>query len=223
MGRTLWKRTCTALAVALLTVTGGYAHSVPATLSDTMEQDIDVAVQGVDSFWKKHWSEYFTETYSSPRIVGLYDGTSTDAPTCGGQKLDAGNAYYCRPPEDYLAWDTNLMTKGYQTGDVYVYFIVAHEWGHAVQSRLDVRLQDVSKELQADCLAGAELKGAEQDGTIIFETGDVKELAQAITSLSDELPWTKVGDHGTANQRIHAFNKGLSEGVGGCLPLTAPR
>lgn len=88
MGRTLWKRTCTALAVALLTLSGGYAHSVPATPSDTMEQDIDAAVQGVDSFWAKHWSEYFTETYSSPNVVGLYDGTATDAPTCDGQKLD---------------------------------------------------------------------------------------------------------------------------------------
>lgn len=222
MGRTLWKRTCTALAVALLTLSGGYAHSVPATPSDTMEQDIDAAVQGVDSFWAKHWSEYFTETYSSPNVVGLYDGTATDAPTCDGQKLDAGNAYYCAP-EDYLAWDTNLMAKGYQTGDVYVYFIVAHEWGHAVQNRLDVRLQDVSNELQADCLAGVGLKGAEQDKTIVFESGDNKELAQAITSLSDELPWTEVGDHGSANQRINAFDKGVREGVEGCLPLTAPR
>ncbi|MEU1038378.1 hypothetical protein [Streptomyces sp. NPDC005907] len=115
MRRTLWKRTWTALAVALLTLSGGYAHGVPAAPSDTMEQDIDVAVQGVDAFWKQHWSEYFTGTYSSPRVVGLYDGTSPDAPTCGGQKLDAGNASYC-VPEDYVAWDAGLMTEGYQTG-----------------------------------------------------------------------------------------------------------
>ncbi|WP_217214725.1 neutral zinc metallopeptidase [Streptomyces sp. AC550_RSS872] len=185
-----------------------------------MQEDIDAAVQGVDEFWKKHWSDYFTESYTSPQVLGLYDGTAPDAPTCDGAPLEAGNAVYC-PSEDFLAWDVGLMKQGYSTGDSYVYFVVAHEWGHAIQSRLDVALQEVSTELQADCLAGAELQGAQDDGTIGFEEGDAAELEQAIHSVSDQLPWTNPEDHGDADQRTKAFVRGLDGGVNACLPLTA--
>ncbi|WP_405614494.1 neutral zinc metallopeptidase [Streptomyces sp. NBC_00076] len=227
MSRKFWMRMCTAVAITpLLVISGSYAYSAPqrapATVRDAIEQDIDTAVQGVDDFWTKHWSEFFTETYSSPTVLGLYDGRSADAPTCDGQPLEAGNAFYC-PTEDYLAWDIGLMQTGYATGDAYVYFVVAHEWGHAIQRRLDVRLQDVAEEIQADCLAGAELTGSQEDGTIAFEDGDADELVKAIYSVSDDLPWTNVGDHGDADQRSSAFVRGMKGGVESCLPLKALR
>ncbi|MEV7003481.1 neutral zinc metallopeptidase [Streptomyces sp. NPDC093982] len=231
MSREFWLRVCMTAAIApLLLVTTGHTYGAPAKAVDaravgakavdTMEQDIDTAVQGVDAFWTRHWPEYFTGTYASPDVLGLYDGTSADVPTCGGEQLEAGNAAYCRP-EDYLAWDVGLMREGYSTGDAYVYFIVAHEWGHAIQNRLNSQLQEVAGELQADCIAGAELQGAQNDETIVFEEGDAKELIEAIHSVSDELPWTAEGDHGNADQRSNAFIRGLEGGVDACLPLTA--
>ncbi|MFE3555043.1 neutral zinc metallopeptidase [Streptomyces sp. NPDC059193] len=224
MAGTLRTRMCTALAAVLLAMTGGgYAYGLPATVSeDTLEQDIAAAAEGVDAFWQKHWSEFFTESYVSPTVLGLYDGTAPDAPTCGGEKLEPGNAFYCIP-EDYVAWDINLMNTGHAAGDAYVYFIVAHEWGHAVQSRLASPAQDIGRELQADCFAGAELQGASQDETINFEAGDQEELAAAIASVSDTLPWSDSADHGSVEQRIHAYNKGVEGGVEDCLPLTTPR
>lgn len=211
---------CAAAITPLLLFSGGYAYGAPAESGDPMQEDIDTAVQGVDEFWKNHWSEFFTESYTSPQVLGLYDGTAADVPTCGGEPLVADNAQYC-VPEDYLAWDIGLMREGYSTGDAYVYFVVAHEWGHAIQNRLNVELQEVSTELQADCLAGAELQGAADDETIVFEQGDADELVNAIYSVSDDLPWTNSGDHGNADQRSKAFIRGLEGGVNNCLPLTA--
>lgn len=220
MSRTFRMRICAAVITPILLVSGGYAYGAPAQYGDPMQEDIDAAVQGVDEFWKKHWSDYFTGSYTPPQVLGLYDGTAVDAPTCDGVPLEAGNALYC-PSEDFLAWDVGLMKEGYATGDSYVYFVVAHEWGHAIQSRLDVTLQEVSTELQADCLAGAELQGAQDDESIVFEEGDAAELEQAIHSVSDQLPWTKPEDHGDADQRTKAFVRGLDGGVNACLPLTA--
>ncbi|MFD8231769.1 hypothetical protein ACFV20_07720 [Streptomyces sp. NPDC059696] len=204
------------LATAVLALTGGWAYGAPAV--DDMDQDIETAVQGVDAYWDAHWSDFFTGTYVPPTVLGEYDGASADVPLCNGEPLADDNAVYCATTEDYLAWDTDLMRDGYRFGDGFVYLVVAHEWGHAIQNRLDVRLRTIDSELQADCLAGAELEGAARDGTIVFEAGDVDELRTALVLVADETPWTKVGDHGSASERVDAFTRGQQQGVEACLP-----
>ncbi|MEV3968552.1 hypothetical protein AB0K68_10495 [Streptomyces sp. NPDC050698] len=208
-------RVCAALAAAVLSVCGGHASAEPA---DTMAQDIESAVRGVDAFWDGHWSEYFTGTYVPPAVLGAYDGAAPDVPTCGGEPLADDNAFYCTTTEDYVAWDTDLMSDGYRYGDAFVYLVVAHEWGHAIQNRLDVQLRTIDGELQADCLAGAELEGATRDGTVVFESGDAEEVETALVRDADKTPWTKVGDHGSASERVDAFALGQQQGVEGCLP-----
>jgi predicted metalloprotease len=56
--------------------------------------------------------------------------------------------------------------------DVFPYVVIAHEWGHAVATRLDPSYLKAAPELQADCLAGLALCGAERDGTLQLEDGD---------------------------------------------------
>ncbi len=140
---------------------------------------------------------------------------------CGGEKLNgAGNAYYC-VPGDYIAWDWNLMSSQFldeAIGDSFVYLVIAHEWAHAIQARLDMELVTVDAELQADCLAGAALAGAEQDGTIITEPGDRGEVFQSLASIADEVEWGNTESHGSADQRIEAYQAGEAGGVEACLP-----
>ncbi|MFF8935874.1 hypothetical protein ACF08O_14310 [Streptomyces paradoxus] len=208
-------RVCAVLAAVVLTVPVGHASAAP---DDEMTQDIETAVQGVDAYWEAHWSEFFTESYVPPTVLGEYDGASPNVPTCDGEPLDDDNAVYCSTAEDYVAWDTDLMRFGYEYGDAFVYLVVAHEWGHAIQNRLHAELQTVDGELQADCLAGAELEGAAQDGTVVFESGDVDEVHTALVRDADKTPWTKEGDHGSASERVDAFTMGQELGVEGCLP-----
>ncbi|WFB06852.1 neutral zinc metallopeptidase [Streptomyces sp. LX-29] len=185
--------------------------------ADSVEQDIDSALQVTDAYWSTHWPELFTGSYSAPRVLGAYDGAAADVPTCGGSPLPDDNAVYCSDG-DYVAWDMDLMRDGHGKGDAWVYLVIAHEWGHAVQNRLNAGLVSVARELQADCLAGAVLFGAARDGTLRFEEGDTDELSDALTELADATPWTDTSDHGDAGQRISFFNKGAESGVRGCLP-----
>ncbi|TVL92895.1 neutral zinc metallopeptidase [Streptomyces sp. SAJ15] len=185
--------------------------------ADTVEQDIDSALQVTDDYWSTHWSELFTGSYSAPRVLGAYDGAAAEVPTCGGSPLPDDNAVYCSDG-DYVAWDMDLLRDGHRKGDAWVYLVIAHEWGHAVQNRLNAGLVSVAGELQADCLAGAVLFGAARDGTLRFEEGDTEELSAALTELADATPWTDTSDHGDAGQRISFFNKGAQSGVRGCLP-----
>lgn len=185
------------------------------------EQEVAAEIKDAESvvnqYWTTHWSEFFTGTYTPPQVVGLYDGRSPNAPLCGPEKAPPLNAVYCQP-DDFVAWDVQLMTRGYEIGDSWVYLVVAHEWGHAIQARLDQSLTSQASELQADCLAGAVLYGSVADRTLVFEEGDVKEIATALTIVSDETPWTNVTDHGDPFERIGAFDLGRRGGVPACLP-----
>lgn len=184
-----------------------------------LASDIDTAVNVTNGFWAAHWSEYFTGSYSPPTVAGVY-GPPYTAPTCGGVPPEPDNAFYCRTGEDFLAWDARLMSEGARLGDSWVYLIIAHEWGHAVQFRLSAELETRNAELQADCLAGATLYGAVADGSLQFEQGDERELTRALSELADETPWTREGDHGDTFERISAFGTGRSGGVPACLPDT---
>jgi predicted metalloprotease len=184
---------------------------------EALDEDTQTAIDVVDTFWAAHWSEYFTGEYTSPTVYGYYDGTDPDsAPSCNGEPLEAGNAFYCGETDE-LAWDVSLMSDGYRAGDAFPYLVVAHEWGHSIQARVD----DVTTnayELQADCLAAAALYGAAMDGTLQFEEGDEKEITNALTALADSTGWTDTTDHGDTFQRIEYFDAGRQGGVAACLP-----
>jgi len=75
-----------------------------------------------------------------------------------------------------------------------------------------------ARELQADCLAGAALGGAIEDGQLELETGDTEEIVETFVLIGDSEPWTDASSHGTTEQRLAAFEVGISDGVPGCLP-----
>jgi len=173
------------------------------------------AVAAVDGFWRRNFTQLFGRPYQSPRVAGGYRGSN--GPICAGQPALAFNAFYC-PSQDFLAWDENLMDAGYQrVGDSWVYLVVAHEWGHAIQSRINRYQVSLATELQADCLAGATLAGAQRDGLIRLQPGDNEELAATLTVLADTYPWTNHGSHGDAQQRVASYNLGAGQGVLACI------
>ncbi|MET9292251.1 hypothetical protein [Streptomyces sp. NPDC003077] len=193
---------------------GGQAGSPGGQrLDDAWQTEARDAVGVVDRFWRTNWNTYFTGVYRSPRVIGTYTPGTPRAPACGGQPALANNAFYCSAG-DFIAWDGKLMRDGYAKGDSWVYLVIAHEWGHAVQRRV-LGIEAPAQELQADCLAGATLFGAQD---LRFEPGDTDELGAALTELADETPWTNAQDHGNAQQRVSAFSDGGRNGVRACLP-----
>jgi hypothetical protein len=196
------------------TSSGGSAP-IDAVDRSAMRTDEETAVSATDTFWRRRFAELFGRSYRPPRVEGSYLGS--DGPRCGGEPSVPFNAVYC-PAGDFVAWDDNLMAAGYQQiGDAWVYLIIAHEWGHAIQARLDRSRVSVAAELQADCLAGATLQGATEDGSIAIEPGDTEELTRTLLAVADDFPWTSERDHGNAQQRIAAFNQGASGGVQSCV------
>lgn len=182
--------------------------------ADSRSGDERTAVRIVNTFWKS-WFAQRGARYKPPEVEGGYTGRN--GPTCGGEPSVPGNAYYC-PSGNFLAWDENLMRAGYtQIGDAWVYLVIAHEWGHAIQAQLPGRLVSKAVELQADCLAGASLQGAAQQGLVRIEPGDDEEISQTLEAVADDYPWTDQSSHGDAKQRTAAFRTGVAGGVDRCL------
>ncbi|MFC5187934.1 neutral zinc metallopeptidase [Actinomadura harenae] len=206
-------------------VPGADASFMPGTtaeeatpLQQDLQQDLQDAQDVVDAFWRRHWAETFGGRYAPPAVLGPYDGANPAAtPRCGPRLLERDNAAYC-PDGDYLAWDEHLMRVGQGTGDAWMYMVIAHEWGHAVQHRMPSRLVSRRGELQADCLAGAALAGAARDGALHADPGDRNEIDAEFHQIGDGTPWARPGDHGTAAQRIAEFARGGAGGVRACLP-----
>jgi predicted metalloprotease len=96
-------------------------------------------------------------------------------------------------------------------------YVVAHEWGHHVQSRLKLFAgkTSVQIELQADCLAGvwAYSVWARQ----LLEPGDIEE-AVSLAALVGDAPGTSPNNadaHGSSKQRVNAFKRGYRSGRAG--------
>ncbi|MEV4256837.1 hypothetical protein AB0J52_27055, partial [Spirillospora sp. NPDC049652] len=173
-----------------------------------LQQSLQDAQDAVDGFWRRHWTRVLGGRYDPPAVLGPYDGSNpATTPRCGGHPLLRDNAAYC-PEGDYLAWDEHLIRDGLGSGDAWIYMVIAHEWGHAVQRRMPPALVSGRTELQADCLAGAALRGAARDGALLVDPDDQTEIDAAFRQIGDGTPWTRPGDHGTAAQRIAEFTRG---------------
>jgi len=212
-------------AATVLAMSAGpaLAQELPGPSDAPPEQEFTDAAAVVDQYWTSHWTDYFTGSYAPPELLsgssigvpGLYD-SNVEQLTCDQEALPPMNAWYCGE-EDFIVADYNFLNKQ-DVGDSFIWLVVAHEWGHAVQARLDLPYQAVADELQADCLAGAALAGATADGLIQWDAGDVQEISDSLDALADETPWTDPDSHGDSSQRVDAYNQGVENGPNGCLP-----
>jgi predicted metalloprotease len=161
--------------------------------------------------------------YSPLQGYTYYRSDQGGGPRCGDQPAPANNAFYC-PAGDFIAWDeTGLMIPYYvQGGDFAASFVLAHEFGHAMQARLP-RKEDagVLRELQADCFAGAWARWVSRRG--LLDPGDLDEATLAVFAARDVpgTAWTDPRAHGSGFQRTRAFGDGFEGSVKECYP--APR
>lgn len=119
-----------------------------------------VAVQAIADL-EQYWAEQFPKLYDKEfeQISGGYYAVTADspAPPCTTSPEEvAGNVFYYST-EDVVAWDAQQLLPELQDkfGPFTIAVVMAHEWGHAVQTRSNFTGRTVTQELQADCFAGA--------------------------------------------------------------------
>lgn len=184
------------------------------------------------------WTKIFKENgwnYEAPKLV-LFSGQVQTA--CGGASSASG-PFYC-PGDRKVYMDMTFFEElkskfGAEGGDFAVAYVVAHEIGHHVQTLLGTsakmrKMQEglseaeanklsVALELQADFYAGVWTHYNEEMNKIL-EPGDIEEALSAANAVGDDAIQKKMQGqvvpdsftHGTSEQRMYWFKKGLKTG-----------
>ncbi|MGL2986781.1 KPN_02809 family neutral zinc metallopeptidase [Flavobacterium sp. RSSA_27] len=184
------------------------------------------------------WNKIFQENnlrFEPARLV-LFSGQVNTA--CGGASSASG-PFYC-PGDKKIYMDMSffeeLRTKfGAQGGDFAVAYVIGHEYGHHIQNLLGTstkmrQLQQgkseaeanklsVALELQADFYAGLWTHYNEKQNAVL-EPGDIEEALSAANAVGDDAIQKKMQGqvipdsftHGTSEQRMYWFQKGLQSG-----------
>lgn len=182
------------------------------------------------------WTDIFRREglqYREPTLRLFTDQVSS---ACG-QASAAVGPFYCPGDQKVyldLAFFKELQNRFRSPGDFAQAYVIAHEVGHHVQKLLGTsdkvdamrgRLSEkemnqlsVRLELQADFYAGVWAYYAQKKG--LLEVGDVEEALRAATAIGDdrlqkESQGYVVPDsftHGTSEQRVRWFRKGLETG-----------
>lgn len=188
----------------------GTENRAVATGPSQLQEDVDAAVSTVESYWSAFFDARGLR-FTPVESVFAYD--SADDGSCGGQAFTPNNAFYCRPG-DFIAYDVNFLAQQYVSiGDAFVFYLIGHEYGHAVQSDLGItHRRSILHELQADCLSGAYLGDSVRQEVLQIEDGDIDELVASLASVGDQptVPWFAEGAHGSGQQRTKAFARGYN-------------
>ncbi len=184
------------------------------------------------------WNKIFQENnlqFEAAKIV-LFSGQVETA--CGGASSASG-PFYC-PGDKKIYMDMSffeeLRTKfGAEGGDFAVAYVIGHEYGHHIQNLLGTstkmrQLQQgkseaeanklsVALELQADFYAGLWTNYNEKTNAML-EPGDIEEALSAANAVGDDAIQKKMQGqvvpdsftHGTSEQRMYWFQKGLQSG-----------
>ncbi len=184
------------------------------------------------------WSDEFNRrglSYRPPKLA-FFDNAARTA--CGDASADVG-PFYCPGDEEIyldLAFLEQLQSQLGANGDFAQAYIVAHEFGHHLQTVLgterkvraaqqqnpdDTNRYSVAMELQADCYAGVWSKLADQQSSgINLTTENIAEAQKAASAVGDDRiqkqsqgqidqdSWT----HGSAADRKKWFTTGATSG-----------
>ncbi|WP_329110082.1 neutral zinc metallopeptidase [Micromonospora sp. NBC_01699] len=183
---------------------------------EEFERDITGAVRLAELYWEQRFTESGQRFEAVGRVLA-YSRTGEIA--CGRQEIPRNNAAYC-PAGDFIAYDVNwAVTVFRQIGDAFIFFLLGHEYAHAIQARLGIEHQfTIQSELQADCMAGAYIGDSVQDRQLDLKDGDLDEFRAGLVAVGDDpdQPWFAEGSHGTPEQRIDSFFRGYDRSYTAC-------
>jgi predicted metalloprotease len=201
---------------------------------EPLRKFVAVVLADTEDVWNALFPQHFQRRYELPKLV-LFTGQVESA--CGMASAAVG-PFYC--PEDHkayldLGFFSEMKEKFNAPGDFAMAYVIAHEIGHHVQNQLglsdkvhrargqvsqaEYNALSVRLELQADFLAGGGAHHAQRPKYILV-SGDVEEALNAANAIGDDTLQRQAQGHvvpdsfthGTSEQRIRWFRRGLESG-----------
>lgn len=179
---------------------------------EDMQAYLDQIIPMIEQFFDTAYADISHPT----QYVYVSEGESVST-GCGGI-TDAAYAY-CRADGTIYIGQRTLWDFYSVAGDAAPAVGLAHEWGHHVQNVAGVppretlsQVGQISRENQADCISGAWVAYAEEQGWLNYpdDLGDIETLLRMIAEYE---PWRT---HGDLDERTNSLEIGYTDGLQGC-------
>lgn len=199
----------------------------PAPEEQERFQFVSVVLADTEDIWSREFASA-GQQYREPRLVIFRDRYQT---ACGMGDARMG-PFYCPADQKIyidLGFYDDLARQFEAPGDFAQAYVIAHEVGHHVQNLLgisgkvsamrgqsDYNEYSVRLELQADFLAGVWAKQNQR----YLDHGDIEEAMRAANQIGDDAIQKRsqgrvtphAFTHGTSEQRMRWFRRGLDSG-----------
>ncbi len=228
VGAVLWKLGIVDSGMLLGGAPASSSRQVEVSPEEQEQFDfVKVVMADTEDIWTKEFARH-GQKYELPKLK-VYRGQVRTA--CGGGSAAMG-PFYC-PGDQMVYIDLSFYNELKQTfnspGDFAQAYVIAHEVGHHVQKLLgtsdkvsamrdqpEYNEYSVRLELQADFYAGVWANHSKQ----YLEQGDIEEAMRAANAIGDDAIQKKTQGrvvphsftHGTSEQRMRWFKKGLDSG-----------
>ena len=210
----------------------GPVRDVESTDNGKIDELAANAASDIEEYWSNAYGETFDGQFTPVEALISWDANGfDDTPFCGEDTYGLVNAEFCYDDET-IGWDRGellpALRKAY--GDMGVTMVLAHEYGHAVQHQAGLNNKNTPTlvaEQQADCFAGAYMRWVAEDNSPRFSlsTGEgLNNVLAAVIAFRDPLlakgdPEVGVDEHGSAFERLSAFQFGFTDGPAACAAI----
>jgi predicted metalloprotease len=197
-----------------------------APRSADLDTVIDATIADLQSWWAEELPDVYGQEYEPIPDDRQFPYSEADPPPgCGTEgelpyEEIAGNAFYCSEG-DFVAWDEQELFPRLERefGSFAVALVLAHEWGHAIQARVESQLgATIYLETQADCFAGSWAQHVDDDDVSLPIDRDLDVALAGFLEFRDPpgVDPSHEGAHGNAFDRVSAFQDGFEDGTDRC-------
>lgn len=208
------------------------SRAVTGTDGGEIDQLAGQSISDLEEFWKFAYPDTFEGEFEPVKDVVSWDSDAWDGTFCDETTEGLVNAGYCEE-DNTIGWDRTVLMPAlrHANGDMAITMVLAHEYGHAIQKLATINPKGVPTlvtEQQADCLAGVYVRWVAEGKSPRFtlSTGDgLNNLLAAMISFRDPVMsqndyYSTADEHGSAFERISAFQFGFTDGAAACKAIT---
>jgi predicted metalloprotease len=190
------------------------------------------SVSDLEEFWKFAYPDTFDGELQPVKALYSWDSNAFGGEFCGDTTEGLVNAGFCEK-DNTIGWDRTVLMPSLRKsyGDMAITMVLAHEYGHSLQKQATLNPKGVATlvaEQQADCFAGVYMRWVAEGKSPRFtlSTGEgLNNLLAAMISFRDPLlsendSYEGDDEHGSAFERISAFQFGFTDGAAACAGIT---
>jgi predicted metalloprotease len=210
----------------------GPARVVQGTDGGEIDELSRQAVSDIEEYWETAYGETFDSQFTPVEALISWDANGfDDASFCGEDTYGLVNAAFCFDDET-IGWDRGELLPALRDayGDMGMAMVLAHEYGHAVQFQAGLKSKGTPTlvaEQQADCFAGGYMRWVAEGKSPRFtlSTGEgLNNVLAAVIAFRDPLltegdPEAGFDEHGSAFERLSAFQFGFTDGPSACAAI----